>query len=167
MKRFKSISRTKKIVVVGLAAALTLGIAGTAFAYFTATATNTNAYVTVGSPGWSINVSSYSTAPLYPGGAGADVYFSVTNTTGGQEYLSSVTVAPTTNGAGAVYDLNGTGFVNSCAASWFTGSYVSGPAAGEYGAGAILYYHYQVTMSDSGNQDSCQGLAPQLTITVS
>jgi hypothetical protein len=48
MKRFKSISRTKKIIAAGATVALTLGLAGTAFAYFTAGGTGTGS-ATVGS----------------------------------------------------------------------------------------------------------------------
>jgi hypothetical protein len=41
MKRFKNISRTKKIIAAGATVALTLGLAGTAFAFFTASGTGT------------------------------------------------------------------------------------------------------------------------------
>jgi hypothetical protein len=41
MKRFRNISRTKKIIAAGATVALTLGLAGTAFAYFTASGTGT------------------------------------------------------------------------------------------------------------------------------
>ena len=41
MKRFRNISRTKKIIAAGATVALTLGIAGTAFAYFTSTGSGT------------------------------------------------------------------------------------------------------------------------------
>jgi len=168
MKRFKSISRTKKIVVIGLAAALTLGVAGTAFAYFTGSASTTT-YATVGSAGWSISSVSISAGPIYPGAGSQTVTFNLTNSSGGAQLLDAVSVyaTPSTDGHGGVIDYTASN-VDGCAASWFTGTYVSGPSAGvTYPTGFVGTYTYSFTMTDSGgNQNACQGLSPQVTISV-
>jgi len=168
MKRFKSISRTKKIVGVGVAVALTLGLAGGAFAYFKSTATNTNAYVTVGSAGWSITSVSTSGGPLYPNAGTEDVYFNVNNTGGGAQLLSSVGVSLTTDSVG-VYDANTAKFVDGCLASWFNVTEVAGAPGGTYGPGTVTpTYEFAITLPDSGtDQSACEGLYPQLTISVS
>jgi hypothetical protein len=167
MKRFKSISRTKKIIAVGAAAALTLGIAGTAFAYFTASATNTSNYVTVGSAGWTITGVTTGGGPLYPGGTTEWVSFTVTNTSGGNQALSSVTAA-VTNDAGYVYDIN-LGQETGCQAGWFgSTAYATNPAMGTASAGWSGVFSFTIALNDSGgSQNGCENLNPQLTLSAS
>jgi hypothetical protein len=107
MKRFRSISRTKRIVVVGVTAALTLGIAGGAFAFWTASGTGTGAATTGSATTWSIGqVGPIEYGPLTPIPAGSIVGYStaspspvetiayqVTNTGNSNQYLTSVTIS--------------------------------------------------------------------------
>jgi len=168
MKRIKGLSRPKKFVAVGATLALTLGIAGAAFAYFTASATNTSSYVTVGSAGWSITGVSTGGGPLYPGGTTEWVSFTVTNTSGGNQLLSSVTGAVTSDG-GYVHDVN-YGQETGCAASWFgSTAYGTNPAIPtNEPAGWSGTFSFTIALNESGGpQNGCEGLNPQLTLSAS
>jgi hypothetical protein len=167
MKHFRSISRTKKFVALGAAAALTLGIAGTAFAYFTASTTNTSAYVTVGTSGWNITGVTTGGGPLYPGGTTEWVSFTVTNTSGGNQALSSVTAA-VTNDAGYVYDVN-YAQQTGCQAGWFgSTAYPTNPPMGTAPAGWSGVFSFTIALNESGtSQNGCENLNPQLTLSAS
>jgi hypothetical protein len=96
MKRFMN----KKVVAIGLAAGLTLGAAGAAFAYFTSTGSGsgsgtvgTSQSVTVVQD--SIAYNAPSTSNLVPGST-ATVAFGITNTHG-NEYVGSIHLASWTS----------------------------------------------------------------------
>lgn len=163
MRKFLS----KKVLIIGgIAAAVSVGLGGVAAAYFTATASNTSAYVQVGSAGWSITDVSTSGGPLYPGAGTETLTFNLNNTSGGEQLLTSVVVAATEDNSGGVLDLNSNTNVDGCQASWFTATEVSGPGGGEYASGYVGSYDFTIAMTDSGNQTPCANLAPQLTINV-
>jgi hypothetical protein len=116
MKRFRNISRTKKIIAAGAVAALTLGVAGTAFAYFTAGGTGTGsapvgsaAAFTLTQVGSAIAIGSDTSTPnLYPDQASGlatgpvtsgmnaagtyqdEIDVNVANTSNKSEYLTQV-----------------------------------------------------------------------------
>ncbi len=166
MKRFRSISRTKKFVAVGATLALTLGIAGAAFAYFTASATNTSSYVTVGSAGWSITGVSTGGGPLYPVGTTEWVTFTVTNTSGGNQLLSSVTGAVTNVCRLRVRRQQRSG--DRLPSGWFTlepPTAPTPPLPTNEPAGWSGPFSFTIALTDSsGPQNGCEGLLPQLTL---
>ena len=65
MKRFKNMSRTKKIVAAGLTVGLTLGLAGSAFAYFTSTGTGSGNASVGNATNWAVAGGSV-VGTLYP-----------------------------------------------------------------------------------------------------
>ena len=181
MKRFKSISRTKKIIAVGAAAALTLGIAGTAFAYFTASGSGTGtAYVGSPTP-WTVAVSldaSSSGVDLYPGGVAETFDFTVLNSGAGAQALTSVVPALTTDASGLVQSGSPLADIGGCWASWFpvtfNGSLTNGNVGTPYtygqaiASGDYVFGSFTVSMTDSGtNQDVCAGMQPSLTVSAS
>ena len=81
--------------------------------------------------------------------------------------LSGVTAAVTSAADGNVIDANTSAEASGCAAWWFTATpnvngtlpYVM-PAGGPAVTGSVA-----VTMQDSGgNQDACQGVLPEITL---
>jgi hypothetical protein len=182
MKRFRTISRTKKIVAVGATLALTLGIAGAAFAYFTANGSGTGtAYV--GSPApWTVAVhldAGSNGVFLYPGTGVETLDFTVTNGSGGPQVLNLVTAAPTNDGSGLVQSGSPLADIGGCYASWFPVTfngalYLNGNGSTPYTyghaipAGQYVWGQVTVSMTDSGtNQDVCAGLTPSITVKAS
>jgi hypothetical protein len=181
MKRFRTISRTKKIVAVGATLALTLGIAGAAFAYFTANGSGTGtAYV--GSPApWTVAVhldASSNGVYLYPGTGVETLDFTILNSGGGPQALTSVTAAPTNDGSGLVESGSPLADIGGCYASWFpvtfNGSLTNGNVGTPYtygqeiAAGHYVFGSVTVSMTDAAqNQDACGGLTPSVTVKAS
>ena len=111
MKRFRSISRTKKLVAAGATVALTLGIAGAAFAFFTASGSGTS-NATVGTAGsWAVVVAARSGRPLYPGSGTETVTYTVQNNSAGNVYLQGTTAILNTDGSGQVWNTNTASYV--------------------------------------------------------
>jgi hypothetical protein len=86
MKRFMN----KKVAAIGIAAGLTLGMAGAAFAYFTTTGTGTGS----GSVGTAsqVTISGVSTGAVTPNGQTGDVALTVTNPNSGNQFVTSVSL---------------------------------------------------------------------------
>ena len=129
------------LVIVGIATANASG----AFAYFLSTGSGTGP-VAVGSSS-SIQLSSPSVGPLYPGAAGVSVTLTIDNPSAGSEYVGTITGAIANGGSGG-----------NCLGSWFTVApivYHTAVAGGTSPTAGTT-----VTMNDSGtNQDACQGAA--------
>jgi len=150
MKRFQNMSKTKRIVAVGLTLGLTLGLAGAAFAYFTSsgsgsgsasvgTATNFNV-VQTGSFSGTLYPCGASTAISAPCGTreGTIIYTVTNEGAGAQELTPSGFVAKIDDSAGTGLGsivTGGTGnatadppsgstAVSGCTAAWF-GAYVT------------------------------------------
>jgi hypothetical protein len=159
---------------IAMAAAAALIAAGgvVAFAFFTAAGTGTGNGAVGTSTAWNVTSSAYSGGPLYPGVGSESIPFTVTNQNPGNQALTSITSALTTDGAGGVWDVHTGSFNDGCLATWFTVTNTTptfpddlagtapGPA-GEYSGTATL------TMQDfPTSQNACQGVDPQITITV-
>jgi hypothetical protein len=177
MKHFKSFSRTKKIIAVGAAAALTLGIAGTAFAYFTSTGSGTGtAYVGSTAP-WTVAVSLDAGSAgvyLYPGVGTENLDFTITNSSGGPQALTAVNAAVVTDGSGLAETGNPASYITGCYASWFNASfsgalYLNGVTPYTYGqavpSGQYVWGQVAVSMTESGtDQSACEGSTPNITV---
>ncbi|MFZ0994763.1 MAG: hypothetical protein WAO09_02110 [Candidatus Dormiibacterota bacterium] len=161
----------RKFALAALAAVIAAG-GMVAFAFFTAAGTGTGNGVVGTSTAWLVSSSAHTGGPLYPGSGSESIPFTVTNQSPGNQALTSITSALTTDGAGGVYDVNTSSFNDACLASWFTVTNTTptlpddlagtapGPA-GTYGGTATL------TMQDFPmSQNACQGVDPQITITV-
>ena len=175
MKRFMN----KKVVAIGLAAGMTLGAAGAAFAYFTSTGTG-NGTATAGSASqWNVSVTGDNTSlnlvPVATIGTGPSdtESYTITNTSAGQQNLAQAVVSISSVDAGPV---NGP---NLCTAADFS---LGGNAVGtsftqtigvnEAGTSPGPAGSYTNTVSlqlvDNGqNQDQCQGAVVHLKVVAS
>ncbi|HZU73851.1 MAG TPA: hypothetical protein VE990_13865 [Acidimicrobiales bacterium] len=97
------------------------------------------------------------------------VSYGVKNVGGGTQKLTSVVVSVTANSSGYVLDTaSGNAAVTGCLASWFSVDNTGAPTAQEVTAGSVVTGTAAVTMTDvNASQDSCQGVSPQVTISVS
>ncbi len=100
MKRFMN----KKVVAIGLAAGLTLGAAGAAFAYFTSTGTGTGSATTGTASQFTVTPTADTSGDLVPNdgilaattpgyGVVDTIPFTVTNTSAGSETLNQIVVS--------------------------------------------------------------------------
>jgi hypothetical protein len=121
----------RRLIALGLAA-VAVGIAGGAFAYFSSTGSGSGT-ATVGSSA-SIQLSSPNVGTLYPGGAAVPVTVTIHNPGAGNEYVGTVSGSVANGGTGG-----------NCYNT-------------DVAAGASPTANTTVTMNDSGtNQDACQG----------
>ena len=181
MKRFMN----KKVVAIGLAAGLTLGAAGAAFAYFT-TSGSGNGTATVGSTSndWAVSNVAYSSGPLalFPGVSGDSTMqtwgFKITNSTTGALGLQNVTVT-----------VEQSSLTGGCEASWFqvdgkatsdTFNADNGMTLADSTPSPITSLPHDVAASDNVTgtftlqlvdngsvQDACQGQTPTVTVAAS
>jgi hypothetical protein len=150
MKRFMN----KKVVAVGLAAGLALGVAGAAFAYFSSTGSGTGSglvgsteAVTVNQTGIVYNGPGDAGTDLLPG-ATATVSFSITNG-GGNQYVNAIHLASWTSDKAGCDSTDDPG--------WITMPDVS-VAADEPNGTTAVANQGTITFNDLGvNQDVCQG----------
>ena len=189
MKRFM----TKKVAVVGVAVVATLGIAGGAVAFFTATGHSTGTG-SVGTATWTVSDVAYSSGatPLFPGQSAQTWDFTITNSSGGEQNLQDVTVAVTDSGALALhtcpltaFDIDGLDTTGGSSDTFNAGNgmtltdwnsnSVSSPLAASYEvpAGDAVTGTFTLEMNDDNqsgtatNQDGCQGASPVFTFTAS
>jgi hypothetical protein len=170
IKRFMS----KKVVAIGLAAGITLGLGGAAFAYFTAAGSGT-AVASVGDTGtWGIVQDGQAANGLmYPGQGSSAVTYTITNMGSGNQALESgdliATMAATVPGNPDVESQGSA--VSGCLAAWFTP--VVGTPDVAYGTSiapnAVEHVTVTVTMSDPAgvNQDGCEGVSPVVSLAAS
>jgi hypothetical protein len=157
--------RTKgTVVVLGIVAAL--AVAGGAIAYFTSTGSGTGNAKVGSASNWTVAVGAYTGGPLYPGAGSENVPFTITNASSGAQELQTTTAALTKDAGGGVYDTTTQAYVDGCQASWFTVTdNTPTPAVDLAGGAQYTSGNATVTMQDSqSNQDSCQGLTPQVTV---
>ena len=160
----------KKIAAVGLAAGVSLGVGGAAFAYFTSTGSGTGAATVGNAAAWTpVSATLLNGGVMYPGVSSSDETFTVSITNSGHGYQNlnkfviSVAKADGTTWTGPV-----TAFPleNGCSASDFAlggqaaaGSYTVSPNA-DVAPGTAYTTTVTVHMLDTGvPQDNCQGLA--------
>ncbi|MGP8066569.1 MAG: hypothetical protein ACLP81_09440 [Acidimicrobiales bacterium] len=167
MKRFKSISRTAKIVTIGATVALTLGIAGTAFAYFTSTGSGTGQAAVGTATKWNVVAGAATGGPMFPGAGTSTVPFTVTNAgTGAQAYT---TLTPVVASSGLNITQNGNA-LSGCLASWFTPvlGTPSVAAGTSIAGGGSFTVSVSVTMTNAAtSQNACAGATPDITLDVS
>jgi len=190
MKRFMN----KKVVAIGLAAGLTLGAAGAAFAYFTDTGSGNGTASTGHATAWSVTNVLTSGGALYPGQNSNTISADVQNVGSGNQALNNLQVvissitehAPGTTFTSeaactpADYALVSTGswanagadtanYAVSPAADVVAGDYVTDAAdsGGTAATGAALPSGLTLVMVDntSAAQDQCQGATVNLTVT--
>ena len=149
-------SRTKKIVITAIAAALIVGGGGAAFAYWTSSGSGTGTATTGTSVALTVTSSAPTGGPLSPGGPTQTVAFSVANPGTGAQALASV-VATVATSTGAAWTA-----VPGCSAA----DYTLGTPAITYGTiapGGNIAGTVTVTMiSRAVNQDACQGVVVPL-----
>jgi hypothetical protein len=181
MKRFMN----KKLLVVGLAAGLALGIGGAAFAYFTSSGSGTGT-AQVGTATNNIVVTGTETAALVPAGPGGTVHFTVANSATVPEQLSTIHLASisinTSSSAYTSATATQQGLWNACDTTVGTAATLSDPAFsmadvspsnsdGDIAGGATaqaLTATGTLFMNNTGvNQDNCENAPLTLTFTTS
>ena len=100
MKLFKS---KKRVIALGLSAALVVGVAGAAFAYFTSTGDGSGSAKVGTSTAWAVTTDAYSGGPLTPQPASClsalpcatteTVKYRVKNNSSGQQSLANVAIS--------------------------------------------------------------------------
>jgi hypothetical protein len=163
IKRFMS----KKVVAVGLAAGITLGLGGAAFAYFTAAGSG-SADAAVGNTGtWGISQVGPAAGAMYPGQGSSAVSYTITNDGSGNQALTGLQASiPAMNGD----VLSGGNEVVGCLASWFTPT-VGTPSVAigsSITPGKTANVTVTVTMADASvSQDSCVDVSPEVSLAAS
>ena len=163
--------RIGKVFLISLA--LIIAGTGTALAYFTLTSSGTGYVQDDPPPTFSVVLTAPTGGELAPGNGVIDsIGFTVTNSTSTDQTINGETWTLTTDSNGGIYDTLTNQFVDGCQASWFS---VDG------GDGGVQLPHtvtpgasldnggMTVTMpADPGvNQDACQGLDPQVSVSIS
>jgi hypothetical protein len=163
IKRFMS----KKVVAIGLAAGITLGLGGAAFAYFTSAGTG-NANAAVGNTGtWGILQEGPASGPMYPGQGSSTVTYTITNDGSGNQALTGLQASIPAVDADV---LSGSKEVVGCLAAWFSPT-VGTPSVAigsSIAPGNTASVTVTVTMTDAGvSQDACAGVSPEVSLAAS
>jgi hypothetical protein len=155
----------KKAVTIGLSAGVALGISGAAFAFFTSTGTGSGSGVT-GTAGNNIVVTGTETVPIFPGGTGGPVGFTVANSAAVPEQLSNIHLAS--------YTVDPTHVTAGCSVS--LGVYTMADVPVTQADGKILAHATNQALTAAGslfmtdtltNQNACEGATLTLTFTTS
>jgi hypothetical protein len=155
---------TKKRAVATLIAIGALAVAGGAFAYFTASGSGTGQATVGSSTPWTVTFGS-TTGAMYPGAGTAVLPYTVTNAGSGNQKLATTTVSVNADASGNVTSHGAS--VSGCLATWFTPTNTP-PTAVDLAAGAHTTGSVSVAMTDaSANQNSCQGVSPDITVSAS
>jgi hypothetical protein len=163
----------RKRVVVPLGALLALTIAGAAFAYFTSTGSGTGSASVGAASAWTVGVSTATGGPLYPGAGTETLSYTVTNPSSSNQALtatSAVVASYTGSITDDAGDVTSAGDpVAGCLASWFTVVNTAPASLPQDLAGEATSTpgSVAVTMQDSGNQNACEGAAPDITVNAS
>jgi hypothetical protein len=156
----------RKRVAVPLGVIVSLALAAGAFAYFTSTGSGTGNATVGSSSNYAVTVDAATGGPLYPGSGTTNLAYHVKNVSPGQQRVSSIAATLTTDTAGGVYNTSSSAFVDGCQASWFSVSNHPGTLPDNLAGGATHSGSADVVLNDSGtNQNPCQGVTPQLTVT--
>jgi hypothetical protein len=167
IKRFMS----KKVVAIGLAAGITLGLGGAAFAYSAAAGTGIASAAVADTGIWNLVRDGSTSGPMYLGQGDSAVTYTITNEGNGKQaleqgdLLASIYSYPNTG----VVESNGSA-VAGCLAAWFT-PLVGAPSV-PYGTsiapGATESVTVTVTMTDAtSSQDACEGVSPVVSLAAS
>jgi hypothetical protein len=160
MRRF-----TKKRVIGALSLIAVLALAGGAFAYFTSTGTGTGNATVGSSSTYTVTVGAPTGGTLYPGSGTDTVSIDVHNNSSGNQQVSNVAASLTANGSGDVYNANTSAYATGCKASWFTVTPSETGLPADLNGGGDYTTSATISMQDSNtNQNACQGVAPQVTV---
>lgn len=170
VRRYLFGSRKRKIVAI--AGTSVFAISSAAFAYFALNTGNGN--FAVASPAtFTVTVGAATGGPIAPGVGTASMPLTVTNSTTHSESLTALNFAMTTDSSGGVFDVNSGTYVDACKAIWFSAGGGTGgvtlPDALAAGASLSGAAAVEVTMpaNTTTDQGACEGLQPQVTVTVS
>jgi hypothetical protein len=138
-----------------------------AFAFFTAAGTGTGNGAVGTSTAWAVTSAAYTGGPLYPGSGSESIPFTVTNQSPGNQALTSISSALTTDSGGGVYDVFTSSFNAGCLAAWFTVTNTTPTFPDDLGPAGAWSGTATLTMQDvATSQNACEGVDPQITITV-
>ena len=163
----KKVLGHKRIAFV-LAVVAALAVSVGAYAYFTSSGSGTGSATVGSSSNYNIAVDTATGGPLYPGSGTTNLAYHVKNVGQGQQSVSSITAGLKTNQSGEVYDATTQAAATGCLATWFTVTNHPGTLPDNLANNASHNGSADVVLNDSGtNQDACQGVKPQLTVSAS
>ncbi|HEV3352200.1 MAG TPA: hypothetical protein VG076_04720 [Acidimicrobiales bacterium] len=160
---------TKKRAAAAVAALAITGGGMAAYAYFTggsATSTSSSAH-TGNVTSWSVSLGTFAGGPVYPGSGTDSATYTVTNNGNGDQALTTAT-ATVVSGTGGAVTVSGTPHAG-CLAAWYSataGTPVSGFNASIAKNGTTTGTVSVVLNESGGNQNPCQGINPDVTVTV-
>lgn len=157
------LSRKRVLGVLGVVAAL--AVAGASFAYFTDEGSGTGNATVGSSTKYAVTVDAATGGALYPGAGTDTLKYHVNNKGSGHQQLSSIGAALTEDASGNVYDTTAKAFASGCKASWFKVVNSPGTLPDDLAAGATHDGSATIELNDEEeNQNACQGVTPQLTV---
>jgi hypothetical protein len=158
----------KKRALAALSVVAVLVCAGAAYAYFTSSGSGTGSASVGHSTAFTVAVSpATGSTVLLPGSGTQNLAYTVHNPSTGNQNLSGTTAAVASSGVDVT-----TGGVDQtgCLASWFTATNTAPTPLPQNlaGGGTSTGGSVAVTMQDSGtNQNACQGVSPDITVSAS
>src|SRR3954451_25059566 len=153
----------RKRVAVSLGVVVAVAAAVGAFAYFTSSGSGTGNASVGSSSNYLVTVDAATGGPLYPGAGTTNLAYHVKNVGGGNQQVSSITAALTSNGSGDVYNTTTSTYAAGCQAAWFTVTNHPATLPDNLAANATHNGSADVVLNDSGgDQNACQGVTPQL-----
>jgi hypothetical protein len=179
MKRFMN----KKVVAIGLAAGITLGGAGAAFAYFTASGSGSGTAAVGNASNVLVVTGTPDGTALTPNGPGSVISFTVANPSSQNEYITEIDpTGVSVNTSSSVYTSASSAqkaLWNACDTTFgpavsnsdpaFSMANVTGITDGDIVAGATAQAITEtgtLHMNDTGvNQDNCEGAPLSLSFT--
>jgi hypothetical protein len=161
----KQFTTRRRIAVVSAVVVGVLAVGGVAFAYFTSTGSGTGQATVGTASNWTVTAGSPS-GTMYPGQGSTTIVFTVQNAGTGNQQDNGDSVAVAHDGSGNVTS-HGTA-VPGCLATWFTASKGTDNAQGvDFTPSESQTVTVTVTMSDANvSQDACQGVTPDITLSV-
>ena len=156
---------SKKLAIAAVSTVAAVGIATSAFAYFTTTGSGSGNATVGTSSNWAISNVALSGGPLYPGAGSETLSYTVTNPSSGHQGLNGIAVSVVTSGGNVVDSVSGNA-VGGCLASWFVVDNTNHAATGDYAGGQAGNGSAGVSMSNdtANSQDSCKSVSPKLNI---
>ena len=159
---------TKKRVAVVVALATIGGGGMAAYAYFTGgTGSGSGTAHTGNTSSWSVGALSFSGGPVYPGSGTESATYTITNTGGGNQALTSVTAS--VNSSGGDITQSGTPLAG-CLSTWYTATAgAPSPALNTAIAkNGTATGTVSVVLNESNtSQNPCKAATPDITVTAS
>jgi hypothetical protein len=140
-----------------------------AYAYFTGgTGTGTGSANTGSTTSWGVSVGTFAGGPMFPGSGTETATYTVTNTGGGNQALTTAVTASVKSSNGNITQNNVE--LAGCTASWYAATAgVPTPAVGAVIAknGTATGSVTVVLNESNSNQNVCKGATPDVTVTAS